>query len=152
MQGIAVGAGGKLTYAHRQFGSPTRRTSARGRERFSRLFYLNSSGLRFIGGVAGPSLLTRPMWCTLTPGSPKAQCWECVVGICPFDAMGVGRRIVLIQTEVGRGRPRLVSIPSLRAHYSSTTSFRLSFRMARNPSAIGCNLQVELPTSRKGAA
>jgi hypothetical protein len=26
------------------------------------------------------------------------------------------------------------------------------FRIARNPSAIGCKLQVELPTSRKGAA
>jgi hypothetical protein len=26
------------------------------------------------------------------------------------------------------------------------------FRVARNPSAIGCKLQVELPTSRKGAA
>ena len=40
---------------------------------------------------------------------------------------------VLVQPELERGRPPLVSIPPLQAHCSSNTSVRLNFRMARNP-------------------
>ena len=42
---------------------------------------------------------------------------------------------MLVQPEVERERPPLVSIPPLQAHCSSTTSVRLNFRMARTSSA-----------------
>src|ERR1700688_2715419 len=72
MQGIAVGAGGNLTYAHPQFGSPTRRTSARGAgEVFpSLLFELFRLAVHRGGCRAEPVNTSNVVHST--PGSPKA--------------------------------------------------------------------------------
>ncbi len=59
--------------------------------------------------------------------------FHCATELATFLSMSV-----LLQPEVERGRPPLVSILPLQAHCSSTTSVRLNFRIARRLDIITC--------------